>query len=120
MITWLPGAPSVRHFFIAKGRPTLAAVHEIARRLPVGGTRRLLAENPLVPIALGQRPEVIDCFSLRLLAARAPDAGAKFWGDLQAQRYTAVILIDWSGAKGSELPAALADHTSLGVRHFYG
>ena len=120
VITWLPGVPSVRHFFIAKGRPTLAAVNEIARRLPQGGTQRLLSENPLVPVALGQRPEVMDAFSLRLLAARAPKVREKFLADLQNQNYTAVILMDWSGSTESELPAALANHTSLGVRYFYG
>jgi hypothetical protein len=118
--TWLPGLPSVRHFFEARGRPTMAAVQEIQRRLPPGGSKRLLAENPLLPIALGQRPEVLDCFSLRLLAARVPEVGAEFMSNLTARRYSAVVLINWSGADLHDLPAALSSHTSTGVNQFYG
>jgi hypothetical protein len=110
----------VRHFFEARGRPTLAAVQEIQRRLPPGGEKRLLAENPLVPIALGQRPEVLDCFSLRLLAADRPGAREAFLADLEGRRYSAVVLVDWSGAPLPELPAALAAHGSPGANRFYG
>jgi hypothetical protein len=118
--TWLPGVPSVRHFFAERGRPTLEAVQEIDRRLPATGPRRLLAENPLVPVVLGQRPEVLDCFSLRLIAARSPAVRAEFMENLAARRYTAVVLVDWSGAPVDELPAALARHSSPGVAQFYG
>lgn len=118
--TWFPGMPSVRHFLQESGRPTQEAAREIARRLPAEGTQRLLAENPILPLALGQRPEVLDCFSLRLLAARDPVVRERFFADLQHRRYTAVVLVDWSGAPASEIPAALARHGSSGVQQFYG
>jgi hypothetical protein len=120
VVTWLPGAPSVRHFFETHGRPTLAGVHEIQQRLPAGGTDRLLAENPLVPIALAQRPAVLDCFSLRLLAAQRPEIGAKFLTALAGHHYSAVVLVDWTGADARDLPAALVSHTAPGAEHFYG
>ena len=119
-VTWLPGVPSVRHFLLARGRPTFAAVQEIARRLPPGGTRRLLAENPVLPVALGQRPEVLDAFSLRLLAVRDPALRDRFFAALAARRYTAVVLVDWSGVPESDLPAVMARHASPGVLGFYG
>jgi hypothetical protein len=120
VVTWLPGVPSVRHFLIEKGQPTLAAVAEIQRRLPAGGTQRLLSENPFLPIALGQRPEVMDCFSLRLLTSRDQQARADFFTKLTSRHYTAVVLIDWSGATVAGLPSALANHTSPGAGQFYG
>ena len=40
--------------------------------------------------------------------------------NLAARRYTAVVLVDWSGAPVDELPAALARHSSPGVAQFYG
>lgn len=118
--TWLPGAPSVRHFLQARGQPSVAAVSEIERRLPPGATKRLLSENPMVPLAFGLRPEVMDCFSLRLGAARSPELRAKFFGDLDARTYTAIVLVDWSGAPLSRLPAEIVHHRSLGVQSFYG
>jgi hypothetical protein len=112
--------PSVRHFLQDRGRPTVVGVREIARRLPPHGTDRILAENTIVPLVLGQRPEVMDAFALRLLAARDPVARDRFMGDLAARRYSAVVLVDWSGAPLAELPAAMARHHSPGVARFYG
>ncbi|MEY2878598.1 MAG: hypothetical protein RLZZ15_978 [Verrucomicrobiota bacterium] len=118
--TWLPGMPSVRHYFAKIGRPTRAAVEELAARLTSAGTRRLLSENPLLPIMLGQRPEVMDCFSLRLVAGRTPSVKTEFLENLSARRYTAVVLQDWSGAPPSGRWNEIAAHTSLGVETFYG
>lgn len=118
--TWLPGAPSVRHFLQARGAPSAEAVREIERRLPAGGTARLLAENPLVPLTLGMRPEVLDCFSLRLIAERSPELKEKFFRDLGAQAHTAVVLVDWSGAPEGRLWDEIVAHKSLGVERFYG
>ena len=120
LATWMPGAPSVRHFFQARGQPTSDGVREIVHRLPTKGTSRLLAENPLVPITLGLRPEVMDCFSLRLSAMQSPQVRTRFLGDLEARNYTAIVLVDWSGASLDALPAAIERHSSLGVRQFYG
>lgn len=117
---WLPGAPSVRHFFEARGRPTLAAVDEIARRLPPGAKDRMLSENPFLPLVLGQRPEVLDCFSLRLLAARSPLVNAEFLGQIASRRYAAVVLVDWSGASEGERWREIEAHSSPGVERFYG
>jgi hypothetical protein len=120
LATWMPGTPSVRHFFQTRGQPTSDGVREIGRRLPAKGTTRLLAENPLVPITLGLRPEVMDCFSLRLSATQSPQVRTRFLNDLEARNYTAIVLVDWSGAPLDALPAEIDRHSSLGVRQFYG
>ncbi len=118
--TWIPGMPSVRNFLIESGRPTHALVQRIADQLPSTAKPRILAENPLVPILMGQRPEVMDCFSLRLIASQTPAIRERFMADLTAKKYTAIILTDWSGANEAAIPTALAQHTSMGAKQFYG
>lgn len=118
--TWVPGIPSVFHFLQARGRPTQAAVDEIVRRLPRGSEKTWLSENPIVPLAVGERPAVLDSFSLRLLASRSSRVRQEFLGGLTRQRYSAVILVDWSGVPQQERWSEIARHTSLGVTQFYG
>jgi hypothetical protein len=116
----LPGIISVRHFFAARGSVTQTAVSEVARRLPAGATERLLSENPLLPVVLGQRSEVLDAFSLRLAAARQPEIRAAFFDRLNGRAYRAVVLMDWSGAPVEERWRAIERHASRGVPQFYG
>ncbi|HVS51227.1 MAG TPA: hypothetical protein VHD62_02635 [Opitutaceae bacterium] len=117
---WLPGVPSVRHFLEARGRPTQAGIDEIQRRLPPGAADRLLAENPMVPVALGRRPEVLDAFSLRLIAARDPRTADEFLRRILNGRYSAVVLVDWSGVPSDDRWREIERHASFGAAHFYG
>lgn len=119
-VTWIPGMLSVRHFLMASGRPTMDAVQEIQRRLPPGSAVTLLAENPMVPLALGARPMVLDCFSLRLVAEKSVPAREKFFTQLRGHAYSAVVLVDWSGAPVSQRWQEIERHGSAGVEHFYG
>jgi hypothetical protein len=118
--TWIPGAPSVRHFFEERGRPTLENAREIARRLPPEAADSLLAENPLVPLVFGRRPEVLDAFSLRLIAAESEEVRARFLERLARRGYGAVVLTDWSGEPFDRRWAAIEAHGSAGVSRFYG
>jgi hypothetical protein len=119
-VTWIPGAPSAHGFFVKYSRPSRAGVTELARRLRVAPDSRILAEDPMVPIQLGLRPEVLDAFSLHLISARDPAIGRRVLGDLSARRFTAVVLSDWSvvplGQRWAHLQAQGAHH----VAHYYG
>ena len=69
---------------------------------------------------MGQRPEVLDPFNLRILAQHDPAIATQFSNTIVQQSYAAVILIDWSGADIPALPDAMARHTSAGGLSFYG
>ena len=55
-------------------------------------SRPILAQNPLVPIAAGQRPYLIDPFMVRLISERTPALAEPLWHDFQTQRFAAVVL----------------------------
>ena len=55
-------------------------------------SRPILAQNPMVPIAAGQRPYLIDPFMIRLLTERNPALAEPLWRDFQTQRFAAVVL----------------------------
>lgn len=120
VLTWIPGVPSVRQVLTSKGRPTLASIAAIEDHLALHPNDRILAENPIVPLVMGRRPEVLDPFNLRILAQRDPQIAEQFSTAIIEQTFAAVILIDWSGAEISDLPTAMANHTSLGEQAFYG
>lgn len=65
-------------------------VPEIARRLDP--RMSILSENPYVPIALGQRPVVLDAYMLWNLARRHPDARDDLVRRLDAHEFDAVVL----------------------------
>lgn len=52
----------------------------------------ILAENPLVPIAAGQRPYLNDAFAFRLTRQTNPAIEARLWRDLADHRFVAVVL----------------------------
>jgi len=120
VLTWIPGVVSTRHFLERSGRPTRGGIAAIAQRLGPAGTRRLLSENPIVPLALGRRPELIDSFNLRLIAERNPGLAERFRLDLAARRYSAVVCVDWTGSGESGAWAAIRIHSSPGAGTFYG
>jgi len=52
----------------------------------------VLAENPLVPIARGERPYMVDAFMFRLLRERNPALADPLWTALRERRFAAVVL----------------------------
>jgi hypothetical protein len=58
----------------------------------LGGTGPILAENPMVPMLVGQQPYLLDPFMFRDLRAKIPGYADKMWHDLSARKFSAVIL----------------------------
>jgi hypothetical protein len=56
--------------------------------------RPLLSEDPLVPIAAGQTPWVLDPFMLRIARLRDPDLAAPLLAGLRSREFGAVILLE--------------------------
>ena len=54
--------------------------------------RPILAENPLVPIAAGQQPYMLDSYMFRLIRARNPSLGEPLRRALREQAFAAVVL----------------------------
>ncbi len=118
--SWLPGTPSIRSYIEKVGRPLRADIARMAVKLGTG-PEEILSENPLLPLLLdGRRPVVLDCFQLRLVAGDVPAVEASLKSRLEERRFRAVILMDWSGAGPEGLAEAMAGHSSLGGKRFYG
>lgn len=115
----IPGTISIKDRIESAGKPTRATVQAIADELGPE-TKNLLSENPLIPILMGQRPIVMDPFSLRITAQKSPDVRADFTRKIENHYFGAIILLDWSGAPLDQLENAMEKHTSLGVDKFYG
>jgi len=73
----IPGTISIKDHIESAGKPTRATVQAIADELGPK-TKNLLSENPLIPILMGQRPIVMDPFSLRIIAQKSPAVQADF------------------------------------------
>ena len=71
----------------------------IARELPAGP---VLSEDPLVPLAAGARPMLLDAGMLRLAGERDPGLVRGLEADIAAGRYAAVVLVQDPEAPGSE------------------
>ena len=74
-----------------------ALVHGGGSRIPAIATHlepgmRVLSEDPYVPIALGQRPIVLDPFMLWAVAKRDPTARADLVRRLDAHEFDAIVL----------------------------
>jgi hypothetical protein len=54
--------------------------------------RPILAENPLVPIAAGQRPYLLDSFMFRMMNERNASFGAPLFQGIREQRFSAIVL----------------------------
>ena len=55
-------------------------------------SRPILAQNPLVPVAAGQRAYAIDPFLIRLISERQPELAEPLWNDFRNQKFAAVVL----------------------------
>jgi hypothetical protein len=56
--------------------------------------RRILADNPLVPIIAGQQPYVTDAFMLRVIGDKQPSFREPLWQMLDGRQFAAVVLQD--------------------------
>lgn len=119
LFMWIPGTLSIKDHIEPVERPTRAAIRAIAQELG-SQTKNILSENPLVPLLMGQRPVVLDAFSLRVMAQKSPDIEADFTRKIKDHYFEAIVLLDWSGAPLDQLEDAMEKHSSLGVDRFYG
>jgi hypothetical protein len=119
IITWLPGTISIRHHMEAVGKPTRANLQYIGERLGEN-KNNILAENPLVPLMLNQRPILLDAFSLRLITKKNPKIDHDFNRKIENQFFSAVVLTDFSGAPFDELEKEMENHKSKGIYKFLG
>jgi hypothetical protein len=117
VVSLLPGMPGIRQFFHERGRPTWSGIAVVRA---IVADARVLAENPAVPLLLGQRPEVLDPFSLRVIAARDADVARDFAQRVSAGHYNAVVLMDWSGSDRDDVRTAIDSHTGAGGVQFFG
>jgi hypothetical protein len=67
-----------------RAREVLAFVKDTARPI--------LAENALVPVVASQRPYMLDPYMFTLLRRSSPDVADRLFRDLDAQRFSAVVL----------------------------
>jgi len=95
-VTWLPGVPSIRSFFIRHHRPEIAAVEEFARRAGAPA-RPMFSENPVIPIIAGERPFVADLFNLELMVRRDPARRRELLDWLRTGKFSSVVLSNWPG-----------------------
>lgn len=63
-----------------------------ALRLIPDTSRPILAQNPLVPVAAGQRPYLLDPFLIRVHVDRDPSFGEPLWRAIRAHSFSAVVL----------------------------
>lgn len=119
LFTWVPGTISIKDHMEAVGKPTRAKLLSIGERLGPD-VKNLLAQNPLVPIMLNQRPILMDPFSLRLTASKYPEINKDFNDKIENQFFGAVILTDFSGAPLDKLEDEMENHKSKGTYSFLG
>ncbi len=70
----------------------LAELREVVRALPAG--EPVLSEDPLVPLLAGERPYLLDPFTIRLTEARAPELCAPLAEALRHGGFRAVVLFE--------------------------
>lgn len=67
----------------------------------VVGPGPILSENPLVNIAIGQRPVIADPFAFRRMAIKHPEFKADIIRRVQAHEFAAVVLLARAGRENS-------------------
>jgi hypothetical protein len=77
----------------------LHEIRALVRALPPGP---VLSEDPLVPIAAGVRPVLLDAWMLRLAAERDPDLVRSLGAEIAAGRYAAIVLFRDLGDPASD------------------
>lgn len=69
----------------------LAEIHAVVRSLPAGP---VFSEDPLVPLAAGERPAVLDAWMLRVASSRDGTIARRAADELGRARYPALVLFD--------------------------
>ncbi len=70
----------------------LAELRGVVRALPPGAP--VLSEDPLVPLLAGERPYLLDPFTIRLTAARAPEVWAPLADAIRHGAFPSVVLFE--------------------------
>jgi hypothetical protein len=83
--------PQWFHVTGADRTPTHQRAEEVVRLLGNVG-EPVLAENPIVPLMLGQRPYLQDAFMFRAIQQRNPAFGQSLRKSLREQEFSAVVL----------------------------
>jgi hypothetical protein len=86
------GAPHARERLTVRGEAA-RLVESVANVVPSPSRGPLLAENPWIPLFLGERPFMLDAFNFRILAARDPAIAADLVGRLAHREFRAVVLM---------------------------
>ena len=84
----------VNALFVLRGddlRPARAELTEVAA-LTGPATLPLLTEVNVLPVMLGERPWLMDCYSFRVIARKRKDYAEPLWDALRAHRFRAVVL----------------------------
>jgi len=74
----IPGCPSTRQTMVREGVPRVAMLEEIHRRYLPAGTV-YFTDNPIVAVAVGDRPFVLDEFNLRFFLRDGHPIGQDFY-----------------------------------------
>lgn len=77
----------------------LAELREVVRALPAGP---VLSEDPLVPLLAGERPLLLDPFTIRLTTARRPELRAALVEALRRGAFPAIVLLQDLDARASD------------------
>ncbi len=91
VVTWFPGVPSIPKFFQKIGRPAMAAPVEFLQ-LTGPAAQPVLAENPLIPLLVSERPFVADAFNLNLMSQANDDFRNLFEERLNSGYFGTVVL----------------------------
>lgn len=94
LLTWIPGVPSIMGHLNQNGKPSLRHLEGIMQSLPWNSSP-VLSENPLLPILLGERPYMLDAFTLRVLAQKNHAITPALFRQLQEKKFGGVILTNW-------------------------
>jgi hypothetical protein len=73
--------------------PVHTQLQEIVKACGNSG-KPILSDNPLVPLAAGQHPYVLDAFMFRVLEERETNFGDPMWKMLKERRFGAVVFVD--------------------------
>ena len=90
LMAWLELLVQHRDVDAVPGRAQLQQIVQA-----IGPTSRpILADNPMVPIAAGQQPYLLDAFMFRAIREQEPSFSDPMWHMLQEKRFAAVVLLD--------------------------
>ena len=119
LFTWIPGVPSIADHLQQSGKPSFRHVEGIVQSLPWNDAP-ILSENPLIPILLGERPFMLDAFSLRVMAEKDPAITRSLFRQIQEKKFKGVILTHWQPVSRQFPLEGMARQKGWDGRAFYG